>query len=186
MKGFSIHEFSSLEDSEEKLKLIHEAANIQADGSFEDKSYQAALEHGDDPEARDVQRTLKRATMMYDLQFPRSRVYYATRDDDSRVVGCATVLFAHEKIIEEEIKHLRDPNVVHKDYRKRTVATRILEHIVKELGKDNTITMATSSDHVQSVSSKLGFMEFDCYQVVDNYGNLANTSMMWRERGTLN
>lgn len=54
MTGFNIHEFSSLEDSEKKVKLIHEAANLQADGSFEDKPYQAVFEHGDDPQAQDV------------------------------------------------------------------------------------------------------------------------------------
>ncbi|KAK8008745.1 hypothetical protein PG991_011296 [Apiospora marii] len=235
--GFNIHEFSSLEDSEKKLKLIREAADMQADGSFEDKSYQAALEHGDDPQARDAQRTLKRATMMYDLKFSRNRVYYATREKDSKVVGCATVLFVSEEILEKETKNLKEPDgtlkgrptrpnsppgdeheywidlfryifneakilkmtkdtyvkqrdalgtlgktfydigdlVVHQDYRKQNIATRIIEHIVKVHGKDHVITLETSSGHVQSVSSKLGFKEFDSYQVADSNGNTVNS-----------
>lgn len=75
--------------------------------------------------------------------------------------------------------------VVHQDYRKHGIATEIIETIVKELGKDRTITLATSSGHVQSVFIKLGFTEFNNYQVADNYRNLVNSSMMWRERGRL-
>lgn len=47
---------------------------------------------------------------MYDLAFPHNRVYYATRGDDSKVVGCATVLFANEEILDKEIRDLKEPD----------------------------------------------------------------------------